>query len=342
MFALRRVSPNIIVPRMLSHAHFQKHTTFSNLSNFFRIIKEHAVEMNPVALLHFLQNAPQLKASLDKINNAAISDYLHQHFLFWLNAYALHQPSACLDYLSGKGKLDTLCSDFIQFCFENQISLDKDRTLNSFKKHNELSDHATKAELVCIEPKQELALLGFGLDDGAYEKTIAEHLVATGKAKQVKIYGFDPYAKKSDFVRYLSVEDLANNQFKFDLVLARWVLHHVELKHRWGDFISCINSCQDGAKVVIIEHGFLQEDDLLYKRLSNFLNATFDIVANIGIRPGYFLDSERIGANFYIHYLSLNDFATIRAGISVGHVDVKLYDVGPGFPNQTVCSMSLK
>ncbi|MBP9727638.1 MAG: class I SAM-dependent methyltransferase [Gammaproteobacteria bacterium] len=350
MFTIRGMKPHVIQkpltflfskpqykPAHLTPSLFRQHST---TTRFFQVIQA-AGGSNLRAMTALLQNEHQLKEALDKINQGVLSSYLHENFIFWLNAYAKQAGSFCAGYLAGNVSLNTVCKDFIRFCFDNNIYLDPTRTLASFKKHNELSDNAVRRELEQLTPRQEINLLGFGLDGGHYEQSIAAYLLSSGKAGKVNLFGFDPYAKRNPDIRYLSANELSSSDRSFDLIVARWVLHHVEMKSRWSTFVDCINRCHPGAEVLIVEHGYLDEVSLLDRKLSALLNATFDVVANIGLRPGYFLSTPNVGDDFFIEYLEPKDFSAISAQVSVKY-GVKIYDVGPDFPNQTICKMSVK
>lgn len=313
---------------------------YSTNTHFFETIRQSGAN-DLKSMVELLKNEHQLKKTLDTINQGNINSYLHENFIFWLNAYAISDSSEYINYLSGRASLNSVCQDFIRFCFRNNIHLDPAKTLDAFKKHNELSDAAVKTELENIKPQHKINLLGFGLDEGIYEKQISDHLISSGKAKKVDIFGFDPYAKKSVGIQYLSESDLSSSERSFDLVVARWVLHHVELKKRWSTFINCINSCHSGANVLIIEHGYLDAVSEIDRRFNGLLNATFDVVANIGLRPRYFLNSHDIGDDFFIQYLEPSDFDGIKSKISMS-AGMSFYDVGPHFPNQTIFKISIK
>jgi hypothetical protein len=316
---------------------FRQHST---KTRFFQVIQA-AGGSDLRSMTALLQNEHQLKHTLDQINQGVLSTYLHENFIFWLNAYAKQAGSVCASYLSGDLSLNAICKDFIRFCFDNKIYLDPIRTLEAFKIHNELSDNAVRRELQQLTPRQEINLLGFGLDEGHYEQSISEYLLSSGKAEKVNLFGFDPYANRNSDIRYLSANELSSGERSFDLIIARWVLHHVEMKSRWSTFVKCINSCHPGSEVLIVEHGYLEEVSLLDRKLSALLNATFDVVANIGLRPGYFTNSKNVGDDFFIEYLEPKDFSTISAQVSV-NLGIKMYDVGPDFPNQTIYKMKIK
>jgi len=310
-------------------------------SSFLRSIRVACNSYDPRGVSVLLKNKTQLDEVLGELNQGIIGPYLHENFIFWLNAYARQEADFCTNYLMGSLPLNALCRDFIRFCFDRKIYLDPAETLASFAKHNEFSDKAVRNELEKITPKSEINLLGFGLDDGHYEQQLAHYLVASGKAKTVNVLGFDPYANRNPAIYYLSADELSSDKWEFDLVVVRWVLHHVEMQYRWSSLINCINRCKPGAEVLIVEHGFLAEATPFDRRVGALLNAIFDIVANIGLRPGYFLNAKRLGDDFFIHYLEPKDFSEIGSHVSV-NMGLKIYDVGPTFPNQTICKMTIK
>lgn len=350
MFTIRGIRPHTIQKPLISF--FSKGVyqparpnpllfrQFSTKTRFFQII-EAAGASDLRTMTALLKNEHLLKQTLDQINQGVLNSYLHENFIFWLNAYAKQESSLCASYLAGNISLNAVCKDFIRFCFDHKIYLDPTRTLDAFKKHNELSDNAVKQEIAQLTSKQEINLLGFGLDEGHYEQSIAQYLLSSGKAKKVNLFGFDPYAKRNPDIRYLSVNELSSGELSFDLIIARWVLHHVEMKSRWSTFVNCINRCHSGAEVLIVEHGYSEDVALLDRKLSALLNAIFDVVANIGLRPDYFINNNSVSDDFFIEYLEPKDFSTIRDQVSVG-LGIKMYDVGPDFPNQTICKIKIK
>ncbi len=294
--------------------------------------------INSSSLVHLLSNQKIINNVLYLLDPRLRKNYLSAHFTYWLSRYSTFSAGSVERYFQGEFTLTDICNDFIRFCFKQGISLDNNKTLNSFTEHNQLSDNAVKNELLKIMPKKHINLLGFGLDEGFYEKSLAQFLLKKGIAKTVKIYGFDPYALRSADIEYLTSSQLnRNDSAMFDLVTSRWALHHVEHQQRWADLITCITHCNPGATVLAVEHGFLNEGySILDKRLYYLLNATFDIIANIGLRPRYFTDSApNIGVNFCIQYLTQEDFSIFRKSIPFPTSETT-YEIGPAFPNQTI------
>lgn len=307
---------------------------------FFKVIRQYMDPEQP-DIFSFLTNINRVKAALQQINHSKISNYLYEKFIFWLSRYLQEiKIHPCLRYYFSSDKtLTFICNNFIDYCFSHKIKLDPKKTLQSFKAHNQLSDNAVKKELLKITSKLHINLLGFGLDDGIYEKELANFLVLHKVCNKVTIYGMDPYAKKGSDIQYITTEQLRKDSLKFDVIIARWSLHHVKLDNRWSDLSECINRCNPDASIIFIEHGFLQNRHLpAEKKLYELLNALFDIIANIGLRPTYFTETAPfLGEHFFIHYLEPNDFISICKNSSRRVISQNIYDVGPSFPNQTIC-----
>ena len=353
------------IKKIISHVHFFRHAStlcehsfiakrefstyyekqsgdskFYGEQRFFNAVRERKSIVNKSGIPTFILSSDTLKKFFNELDYHTKENYLMESFIDWLSRYSAQKTSCLLQYFSSKDSIDLkpVCREFIHFCFESGVHLDAGRTLKSFDRHNELSDFAVKKNLIKITPKYELSILGFGLDEGHYEKSIADFLIDQNLAKIVTIYGFDPYASKAPGIKYLTPEQLStDNTVRFDLVIARWVLHHVEFQQRWENFVKCINHCNPDAMALVIEHGFLrQERSSLDRKIYYLLNATFDIIANIGLRPRYFTSNPKeLGADFFISYLTPRDFSRIRSDV-ITHATQEIYDVGPEFPNQTI------
>lgn len=312
---------------------------------FFKTIKQYIDIDFPETIITFLRNEYTRRLFFKQLDSSVLNNYLYQCFNLWLGRYACEYDSHLADYFSGKNNLDFICSEFIKFCFKNEIKIDAEKTLQSFVVHNQFSDNAVRNELIKITPKSHLNLLGFGLDQGCYEKELAQYLLKKGIADNVTVYGMDPYAKKSQDIYYLTPSQLAAEpKIRFDIIIARWVLHHVSLQYRWSDLIQCLNHCSSDAKILFIEHGFLQKPpSLIEEKLYLLLNAIFDIIANIGLRPCYFTENTApLRSNFFIRYLKPNDFSEITKNLPYLNLSQNTYNVGPVFPNQTILCIASK
>lgn len=309
--------------------------------SFLAVIARFMDKQSMTSIFSFLQSKFALCKAFQQLEINATKNYLFDQFTYWLSRYASEKAAYLNDYFLGNKGLDYICNDFIKFCFKEGILLDSHCTLESFQQHNKILDVAIENELMKIKRKYTINLLGFGLGDGNYEKILAKNLVQLKIAREVKIFGFDPYAKQEDDIVYFTEQQLSNDTATiFDIIVVRWVLHHVHLSQRWKNLINCINRCNPGALILIIEHGFLEKKYLdIEIKLYTLFNAIFDVVANIGIRPQWFTATvPDIGANFFINYLRPCDFEAVKNS-TISTTTQKIYDIGPNFPNQTVCSM---
>ncbi|MCH9637649.1 MAG: hypothetical protein K0U16_06875, partial [Gammaproteobacteria bacterium] len=145
---------------------------------FFKVIRQY-IDKKQLDPSNFLTNLNKLEAVLQQINHSKIGNYLYEKFILWLNRYLqeIKTQQYLRYYFSSEKNLNFICNNFIDYCFFHKIKLDPKKTLQSFKAHNQLSDNAVKNELLKITSKRYINLLGFGLDDGIYEKELANFLV---------------------------------------------------------------------------------------------------------------------------------------------------------------------
>jgi hypothetical protein len=271
------------------------------------------------------------------------SNYLIDKFIDLVASYSIVSRPMIDGYYSGKISLNQVCVDFARFCLRNKVQLDARRVLEAFSAHNALLDIALQRKLLDIPPMATLNLLGFGLGDGLFEKKIAQFLVEHNIATEVNIYGYDPYAVKDDSITYFADTEFSTKPLpKFDIIISRWVLHHIAPEFRWHDFINCINNCNVGAIILVIEHGIMQEENTLEDKKSyRLITGLYDTLANLGLRPGYFTNSApKIGADFFVDYLENTDFEYFTA-LSKYSIQTQIEDIGPIFPNQTIYCMRL-
>src|SRR5688500_17584951 len=106
----------------------------------------------------FIQNKHALRSLLHRLEVYKPGKYLHDHYTYWLSAYARQAQPLLKNYFIGKVELNPVCQNFIQFCFNQGISLDKDKTLQSFEHHDAISDNAVKKELANIKQRHEINL----------------------------------------------------------------------------------------------------------------------------------------------------------------------------------------
>ncbi len=277
---------------------------------------------------------------IDKINHKYRKNYIYDQFCILFKAYIKSHSNILDSYFGGNQDLNAICYDFIHFCFSKNILLNSVKTLSALENHDQICDNAIKERLRKIEHRSSLNLMGFGLGDGTYEKFIAMYLKKKNIAKDVNLFGFDPFAKKIEGIKLVTVDELLDNKVpKLDIIIARWVLHHVDEKYRWENFIHCISSMNPCSMVLIIEHGFLQDGEVdafsIDRKLYSLINAAFDVVVNIAIRPHWFTSTPKLGCNFFVRYLTSKDIKSIKKQANC-IIYEKIRHLGPDFPNQSL------
>lgn len=283
----------------------------------------------------------QVIDTINKIKKIYEANYIYNKFCVWFIDYITAKPHVINNYFSGDKNLNIICQDFVNFCFLRNISLDSIETLTSLQEHDRLADKAIKKEIIQIPPVESINLMGFGLGNGHYEKSLSNYMIEKKIARKVNLFGFDPYAIENDEIKLITEDEFFHNTAeKFDIIIARWVLHHVDYKYRWKYFVNCVKSMNKCGMVLIIEHGFLKDNESRYScvtpELYALVNACFDVVVNIGIRPQWFTSTPEIGSNFFIDYLTPQDFKIIRRNATC-ILNEKIQHLGPDFPNQTLC-----
>jgi hypothetical protein len=304
------------------------------------ISEEFPTSISPIAML-------SNKVTLRKLlyNNQILfeENYLITQFTDAVSLFSHSFSARIIDYYAEKINLNKICVDFAKFCLDTNLNLSPEKTLESFSSHNWILDYTVKEMLQKLKPKESINLLGFGLADGQFEKEICDFIIQKNLAKSLRIYGYDPYGKKGDGIIYLNDVQNLPSALKFDLVVARWALHHVAPEHRWHNFVNCLNACTNDANILVVEHGILHNSSSNRERLTyRLLVSLYDTLANLGLRPGYFTDSApNVGADFFVDYLESSDFEYFEKQ-SKRPLDIKLLNIGPYFPNQTICHMKFK
>jgi hypothetical protein len=202
------------------------------------------------------------------------------------------------------------------------------------------SDFITKEILMKKEFDKDSSIFGFGLGDGAYEVEIANFLIQQGLTGSTLIYGYDPYGIPNQSISMLDEAALLRGSLNFDLIIARWVLHHVPTLQRWDIFASALGQLKKGGIAVVVEHGFVDESNPVQNRkLYRLLNAIADLIANVGIRPEWFsLTAPIFGKNYFLNFLTTKDLTSI-ARATKKKLKISISNTGPIFPWQSIIVM---
>lgn len=286
-----------------------------------------------------LKDNKNLYFHFNRIIKKDVGDYFVVNFLSLLSDFSNNYSNDIVDYFDSKISITDFAKKFAKFIFSKKNHISKVNLINSLKKHNDISDKEIKNILLNLTYKKEINLFGFGIDDGFYEIKLSHYLVNNGITDKVNIYGLDPFVKdKNPQVEYLDIKQILSKKYpKFDVIIARWVLHHVLPELRWNDFVSCIDKINKDSVVIVVEDsyvsGSINELDKLFYEL---IYAAADVFANIGFRPSWLLDDGKFCQNFYIKYLNFDDVQNIENATSITFKEKKIYNIGPTFPCQTI------
>ena len=258
-------------------------------------------------------------------NNAEIfptESYLRDAIIDVVSSFTSQRRSFIEQYLCGSVTLNALCLEVIQHIANEKMSFDSNLALRALAPVDTALDDAIKAVLEPEASLRKLSLCGFGLGDGQYELQLSRHLTTRGLVSQVDLYGFDPHPR-FDFsqISPLSSEDLSHSGGPaFDIILARWVLHHIRTEKRWEDFISCVNRSHHDAKIVVLEEGAFAPRRRKTRQLLlyEFLAGCADVVVNTILCPSWiFPVGQKPGDQFYLEYLTRDDIAALESAFDM-------------------------
>jgi hypothetical protein len=163
-----------------------------------------------------------------------------------------------------------------------------------------------------------LRLCGYGLGDGAYEQQLAERLAARGTG--VELFGYDPSNACFDRERIqpCSLAMLRGPAApRFDVVLARWVLHHVPPPERWEAFFACVHRCKPGGSLLLIEEGAFSDGKEPPALVYELLACGADVLVNSAFYPDWLGTGAVPGEHFYLCYLTPKDIAVLESAFAM-------------------------
>jgi hypothetical protein len=199
-------------------------------------------------------------------------------------------------------------------CFLAQTGTAYHRTefMSSLAATDQCLDRAINAHL----PRQRdrFTLCGYGLAEGVYEQQLAARLAERGTT--VELFGYDP--GNPSFARqaihpWTPATCGANASPLFDIVLARWVLHHVTPAQRWDALAACVRCCKPGASLLIVEEGPFSAEKNSAILLYEFLAGCADVLVNFVIYPDWLGRGDCRDGHYYLNYLTPSDIAALEA-----------------------------
>lgn len=247
------------------------------------------------------------------------------------------EPVLIGEYLSGRLPAQAVASALIGCLGRLDPRLDQELFVR-FIVHNDLaSDQWTRERLKERGFQPELSLLGFGLGDGSFELELARWMTQEARlADRVTVWGFDTHQTAGGAVRMLTPAELAaEGAPRFDVVIARYVLHHVQPHERWAGLLACLHRCNPGATVLMAEQGYpapTRPENTAEERYRQLLLVCIDVLANATLYPGWCSVEGPEGApRFFVSYLSEEELAALERQMPPVALR-ELRDVGPPFP----------
>ncbi len=267
-------------------------------------------------------DATDLSAWLSQNGFSAKRDYIREEMAQLIPPFCQHQATLITRYLDGLISLNDVSQTFLSYLIEKNISLDVEILYQCLTDYADDVDRVVKNIIQGRSYQQALNMLGFGLCEGHYEIELANFSLDINIADEILLYGYDPstsYAMPSR-IQCLTKNDLKNldhSESSFDLMLARWVLHHTDPTDRWEDIIVALNACKNGADIIIVEESWLpsiNESNVSNYRFKELLLGFFDIIVNIALHMSWMFNKEC--PNFYLQYLRQEDFEQIESKIN--------------------------
>jgi hypothetical protein len=269
-----------------------------------------------------LAKKPFLRELFSTLSLSTEDSYVRSQTIEFLHNFIPTQTTEIANYLCRKHSLNELCHRMIDHIRNYDLTFDAGKFLQELKAPNALLDKTVKEQIADLSPRDQLNLLGFGLGEGAYEKNLAEYFRAENVTASLHIFGFDPFSiVEDDDIRMLTRTEIHSQDCPhFDLMLARWTLHHVSLEYRWKDLLGCLDHCKRGSRVLFVEEGCFSKDDtepveyLAYE----LIHAAADVIVNSAFNPHWVYDpNAKPGDHYFIKYLTQKDLDMINKSATV-------------------------
>jgi len=238
-------------------------------------------------------------------------------------------------YLAGAAPFEHVATALLRTLASRGVRLPPELLYAFFARQDAEADEWLRARIARLGPRESLSVLGYGLGDGSFERALASWLVAGGHCRTVELFGFDPHQVAGAPVVMVGRDQLA--QRRFDVIIARYVLHHVRPEARWADLAACVRACKPDGELLIAEQGYPAPGPAAAPgaRLEHLLLAAVDLVANAVVHPDW-CDLRAIEASgFYLSFLSEEDLTGLHQALP-RVVECELAQVGTYFPLNTM------
>ncbi|MEU0664061.1 hypothetical protein [Streptomyces lavendulocolor] len=180
-----------------------------------------------------------------------------------------------------------------------------------------------------------MRILGFGADVCEFELELGRLAVKNHLASAFNVSRYDPYAEFLPGVTEVDSNALHSEDFPydFDLVTARWALHHVAPEARWEDLRSALRSISPQGHFLVVEESDFSDRNSpqIHQRLYRLLLMATDVVINTCLRPDRtkLMTQADETTRFELEYLDLQDLEEIDGMLSHPETRRTAHPVGP-------------
>ena len=299
------------------------------------------VDMKDLAV--FVQNETMLKNLFSLFTFEPNNLYLSYILPKYISRFAKNNFQKVDDYIRRSELSDCeLAISFIRFLRSENlfdaILQDHKSYYNDVQKSSSY-EHIVNNVLLERNYCENINIFGFGLGDGSYELSLKKMLKTHQKINNAEIFGYEPFYNDTAYKNFASSDLLTIDNIKFDIIIARWSLHHVVDTERWGNFIASLNLLKPDGTAVIIEHGFVNRAfDFNCKQLYLFFNVIIDVIGNTIFNYDW-LSKVEGSKDYFIKFL---DDDAIKYFIEKCIPDLKYYvkEETSVFPNNSVIVLS--
>ncbi|MBU0505379.1 hypothetical protein KJ708_05245 [bacterium] len=242
------------------------------------------------------------------------NDYLLDEFSSVLFDFTKVYKKRVYEFISGYLTCMQLSRLFIDYIADLDIEVSSNKVLDSLEEGELKLDKIIRSRICKPFKNETVNLLGFGLASGEYEIKLANYILSQQYCKHIKIFGYDPFVQTdNNQINYITLADFNKKQIpKFDIILSRWSLHHVQACERWMPLLSLVNHVNLNAHIFIVEEGpFLLNDISNNRRITLLFQVLEDAFVNYILFPRWCCSN-----NYYIEYLSENDIERIESNLS--------------------------
>jgi SAM-dependent methyltransferase len=288
------------------------------------------------AALRLLGDPSALREQLAALGWADHGGYLVEQVAPLLSRFVGHEEKLLAAFLSGEADLQQVYPAFLTFLAMADTNLKPEPLLASLGFYEREAYTLLMEELGDHRPRDLVRFLGFGLAQGEYEREIAANLVERGVAGEVQLYGFDPYIDFSGTeIKLWTPSEVGT--LSFDLILARWVLHHLEPAARWSSFLAAARCLAPGGWLVLQEEGDFRNVDEwnLADRLLELLLSSVDVLNTLTFVGEWHQQTSGDAPAYYLKHLSYDDIEAIEAGFGFAF-ERRVLETGPGVFGQTL------